>query len=293
MKSFFNWLSTPYYFNPSIKFEIKMSLIFGFSVFIFLYVFQPFTLSTFKDFLLEYTLIIGLFSFLGALTTLVIPSLIFKDYFNEDNWTVGRNIFLILCGMLFTGSILWFYAGIYKESKGIEHLSFSIFLVYTFLVGAIPSFVIVFINEKEIREKREKKAEEINTQKRKKREEKEILFDKEIVIYSDNKKEQISFSVDNLIYITSQGNYASFFLKEDNNEIKEKILRVTLQKISIDLEKFSKIIRCHKSYIINSKYITDISGNARGYLLKCNYIPFDIPVSRSFSKNSIMQILTN
>ncbi len=99
--------------------------------------------------------------------------------------------------------------------------------------------------------------------------------------------------MDDLIYITSQGNYASFYIKEKNGLVKEKILRVTLQKINTDLEPFSRIIRCHKSYIVNTAYVTDITGNARGYLLKINCINFSIPVSRSFSKKSLLQLMAN
>ena len=291
MKSFINWLSTPYFFNPSAKFKLKTSLAFGFFVFIFLFLFKPFTLSTFKGFLFEYTISIGIITFLGSLFVLFIPSFIFKSYFNEDNWTVGRNLLLILFGMLFIGSVLWYNAEVFKKDKDLENLSLPVFLSYTFLVGAIPAIFIIFINEKDVRQKRERKAQEINTQKKKKLEDTYINLEQKTTIYSDNEKEFLSFKIDKLIYITSQGNYASFFLKDDKNQIKEKILRVTLQKINLNLEGYSKIIRCHKSYIVNSEYVTGIKGNARGYLLEFDEISFDIPVSRSFSKKSLMQFL--
>jgi len=70
------------------------------------------------------------------------------------------------------------------------------------------------------------------------------------------------------------------------------ILRVTLTKIDEELQDYTSIIRCHKSYIINVNFITDISGNARGYLLKSDVIPFDIPVSRNFSKQSLKGLLS-
>ena len=110
--------------------------------------------------------------------------------------------------------------------------------------------------------------------------------------HSDNRKEFIGFDINNLIYITSQGNYASFFLKKENSyDLKEEILRVTLSKIESNLKNYSSIIRCHKSYIINTSYIDDITGNARGYLLKSKFLSFEIPVSRKFSKNSLFGLL--
>jgi hypothetical protein len=282
MKRVLNWLSKPYYFNPSTKFKLKLSFAFGLFLFLFLFFFKPFGLSRFEEALLEYSLGMGSLDFLGTFLLLYISPLIFKNYFNEDNWTVGRNILLMVVGLLFIALILWNFGEIYKETYGFDKLTLLEFLSKAFLVGIIPLTFYVFINEKTVREKRERrvfKVKEINK-------ESEINTPKEISINSDNEKEQITFDADNLVYITSQGNYASFFLKKDDT-IKEKILRITLTKITEKLKDHPNIIRCHKSYIVNSNFINDISGNARGYLLKSKYISEEIPVSRKFSKESL------
>lgn len=52
----------------------------------------------------------------------------------------------------------------------------------------------------------------------------------EITIYSENKKEKLTIHIDKLIYITIDGNYASFFL-DTTNGVKELILRNTLANI--------------------------------------------------------------
>ena len=282
MKRVLNWLSKPYYFNHSTKFKLKLSFAFGLFLFLFLFFFKPFGLSRFEEALFEYSLGMGSLDFLGTFLLLYISPLIFKNYFNEDNWTVGRNILLMVVGLLFIALILWNFGEIYKETYGFDKLTLLEFLSKAFLVGIIPLTFYVFINEKTVREKRERrvfKVKEINK-------ESEINTPKEISINSDNEKEQITFDADNLVYITSQGNYASFFLKKDDT-IKEKILRITLTKITEKLKDHPNIIRCHKSYIVNSNFINDISGNARGYLLKSNYISEEIPVSRKFSKESL------
>jgi hypothetical protein len=290
MKSIISWLSTPYYFNPSIKFKLKISFVFGVFVFFFLYVFKPFYLSSLNDLILEYTIGISTVTFIGTFFMLCVPALIFKDYFNEDNWTIGRNIFLIFLGLFFVGSFAWHFGNIYKSYYSIENISLQLFLYYTFLVGAIPVLFFVFFNEKNVRERREKKAINLNLLKNERLINENEILEKEVTIYSDNNKESIVFSVDNLIYISSQGNYASFFLKEGENS-KEKILRVTLSKIDLNFVDYKNIIRCHKSYIINVDFVKDVKGNARGYLLESNMIGFDIPVSRSFSKQSLLSLL--
>ncbi|TMM30377.1 hypothetical protein FDT66_06340 [Polaribacter aestuariivivens] len=288
LKSLKNWLSKPYYFNPSTKFKLKISLYHGLFIFFFLYIFKPFYLSQIEVIFLEYTIGIGIITFLGTFIMLYIPALLFKNYFNEDNWTVGRNLFLMIAGITIVGSFLWYFGEIYKEPYNLKKLAYLEFISYTFLVSLFPLSFFIFINEKNVREKREKKVIEF---KNKRENIKVNELEKEVIIYSDNSKEHISFHIDKLIYITSQGNYASFFIQKENGDLKEKILRATLTRIEKDLKKFDTIIRCHKSYIINTSFVNDISGNARGYLLKSESIPFQVPVSRSFSKQSLHSLL--
>ncbi|WP_343328472.1 LytTR family DNA-binding domain-containing protein [Polaribacter staleyi] len=291
MKKIINWLSIPYYFNPSVKFKLKISFFHGLFIFLFLYLFKPFYLNLFEVIILEYTLGIGIITCLGTFIFLYIPALIFKEYFNEDNWTIGRNLLLMVVGVTSGSVLLWYITQIYSETYQLIKISFLEFLFYTFLVSLIPLIFFIFFNEKKIRIRREKKVSEIKEIKKEKEIDLIIELAKEISIYSDNGKENITFLIDNLVYVTSQGNYASFFLINKNNELKEKILRVTLTKIATELKEYSNIIRCHKSYIVNIDYITDISGNARGYLLKSDFISTSIPVSRSFSKQSLQRLI--
>lgn len=283
-----NWFQKPYYFNPSIKFKSKLSLIFGFSVFSFLYIFEPFSLSTFNEYLFDYTLGIGLITFIGSLIVLILPPIFFKNYFNEDKWTIGRNLIYIGLCIIVNGTILWFFGQLFKQETHIEHINYFTFIYYTFLVSALPLIIFILFNEKSIRKKREETAKEINDLKSAKFNINNPL--KNITFSSENNKESFTIEVEKLVYITSEGNYASFFIIK-NNELKEKILRVTLTKIESFLKDYDFIIRCHKSYIINTKYVNRITGNARGYLLKCNILDFYIPVSRKFSKKSLLTLV--
>lgn len=292
MKAISSWLSTPYYFNPSTGFKLRISFFFGLFVFLFLYIFRPFYLSQFDVIIVEYTIGIGTIAFLGTFFMLYVPPLIFKEYFNEDNWTIGRNIFLILLGVLFIGSFLWYFGEMYKEPFNLRRLSLLEYLTYTLLVTSLPLTFFVFSDERRIRNLRQKKIKDIKEFKEQKELKESQPVDEIIKIYSDNKKEHLLVKVSSIIYITSQGNYASFFIKNDtNNDLKEMILRVTLTKIDNAFKNHSNIIRCHKSYIINTGYIDDITGNARGYLLNSKLFPNQIPVSRSFSKKSLLSLM--
>ena len=135
MKNILNWLSKPYYFNPTIKFKLKMSLFHGLFVFLFLYIFRPFYLIEIEVIILEYTLGIGIIAFLATFIILYFPALIFKEYFNEDNWTIGRNLFLMTIGITLVAIVLWYFGEIYKAPYNLKKISLLQFLSYTFLVS--------------------------------------------------------------------------------------------------------------------------------------------------------------
>lgn len=282
------WVNKPYYFNPSIKYKYKLCLILGVFLFVFLYIFQPFSLSSFGNYLLSYTLGIGIISTISGLLLMVIFPLLFPKFFDEDSWTLGKNLVFIIGCLFAIGNLLWVHGYYFKLDTNITHIPYFRFLYYTLLVGLFPIFGYTLVNQNQIQKKLSDKAAEINELK--KRFSLKIDVPEVINFSSENNKESIEIELKKLIYITSEGNYASFFILEDNT-LKEYILRVTLSKIEDYLKNVKNFIRCHKSYIVNTNYVKHISGNARGYLLTIDCLNFDVPVSRKFSRNSLVGLL--
>ena len=275
------WLKVPYYFNPSFYFKLKLSTSFSLFVFLFLFFFKPFQLSEFELVLLiQYTLFIAFFTFINILFVTSVLPLIFKKYFDEDNWTVGKTTLIYFFTTIVTAIILKYLGDFYI----IKTVSLSKYIFYSVLVSSFPFVFFIVNNERTVRLKRNEKAKRIISNKK---ETKKNEFSSEnIKIYAQNNKEYIKIETKDLLYITCQGNYASFFLRK-NGIIKEKILRTTLANIEKEFKNNPKIIRCHKSFIVNTNYILDITGNARGYILSLKNIENKIPVSRSFSKQSL------
>lgn len=287
LKKLKEYLDTPYFFNPSFNFKLKVSIIFGGFIFLFLYVFQPFYISFYTEIILEFTLGISLIAFAGILFFLTISPLIFKKFFNEDNWTIGKNILFIIIGIVFMSYAIYYFGETFKAPYNYISLSYFQYLFYSIMVAIIPCVFFISFNEKLTSSKRALKANKII----KDRIVPEKIISNNTKLFAQNNKEYIEFDSKNLVYITSQGNYASFFLRKEDY-IKEEIIRITLTKVETELTKISaSFVRCHKSYIINSNYIKDIKGNARGYLITLKDIPFDIPVSRNFTKQSLHHLL--
>ena len=167
----------------------------------------------------------------------------------------------------------------------MDSLSLGRFIYYTFIVGLFPSIFLLFINERNSRNKKINDVKEILLLKNKVKNRKPI-----ITFTSDNDKETLKITLKDLVYITSQANYACFYIQE-NNVLKEYVLRITLKKIEQLLINYDEFYRCHKSFMINSNYVLSLEGNARGYQLILSFTSIKIPVSRSFPKELLKKII--
>mgnify|MGYP000303676348 CR=1 FL=1 len=288
MKKLNTWLLRPYYFNFSNSFRFFMSFSFGFFTFLFLYFLTPFSLIFLKgQFLFEYVFGISIIVFLVSIFLLFVLPFLFKNFFNPEKWTIGKNVAFIFIGHFIAGFFLWLYNYKVKNKYGMEPLSLATFTYYTFIVGLFPSIFIIFFNEKYIRERKNKNANDILLLKNDVTKEDIASF---IVCNSEDSKDTLKIAIENLVYIKSQSNYACFFVYE-NDLLKEKILRITLKKLEEQLTGYKDFYRCHKSYIINSNYINNLEGNARGYQLLLSVSATKIPVSRSFPRELLKIII--
>jgi len=117
--------------------------------------------------------------------------------------------------------------------------------------------------------------------------EKSFVPDKKdrIVIIKTDTKEELTINLNKLVYIEAQENYSKVVWIDDE-EIIEKLLRVTLKNIEDQIVD-SSIIRCHRSYIINTKVKFSILGNSNGYRLRSPLLRDTIPISRSLGKEIV------
>lgn len=293
-KYFIKSLKKPYPFREELDFQISLSFILGFFVFIILYLLKPFGLGVLENNLLYY------FGGYGIITTVVIlihflfivPA--FPNYFSDKTWNVKKEILTVSSVVLIVGSLAWIYHK--KVALGnIEHNKFTYlyFLKYTASIGIFPVIIYVYLVEFFLTSSRKNISEVVK---------KKVGFNlsdidrkkEKVIIYSSNKKNSLQFSLNNLIYITSEGNYACFFIIETKtNKVVEKILRVQLHIVEKELGKFQEIIRCHKSYIVNKNFVVDISGNARAHYLHLLNLETEIPVSRKFKKSELVALISS
>lgn len=105
----------------------------------------------------------------------------------------------------------------------------------------------------------------------------------EIVHLSDNNGNlKLSIKLDNLFYIISQDNYIKVYYL-NNGKLNNYMLRCKIKTIE---ESFngSSLVRCHRSYIINTDKIKVIRKEKDGTFIDLDYDGIDaIPVSKGYA----------
>lgn len=285
------WLNKPYYFNKSIFFRLFISFGLGGIVFIFLFILKPKGID--KIALNPYLFRLGyaVNTSLILLLYFFVVTKLFPDYYNNEVWTIKKQLINITGIMVMCSIVHWIYSlSVLSKSHYIQYVSFLEILFYTTVLGIAPSTIFIYFNEKYSAEKLDNIGNEIPTIQNKKV---TIIVNNEIpkkvTIYASNKKDSITFDIDSLLYITSENNYACFFLNDKENNVKERILRLPLHLVEAELTAFNHILRCHKSYIVNTNYVSKIAGNTKGYSLEIEKKL--IPCSRKFKKEDLINLI--
>lgn len=288
--SVIKWLKKPYYFNNSIFFRLLISFGLGAIVFIFLFILKPKGID--KIAINPYLFRLGYAvntSFVLLLYFFVVTKL-FPDYYNNEVWTIKKQLINIVGVMIVCSIVHWIYSlSVLSKSHFIQYVSFLEIVFYTMMFGTIPSAIYIYFDEKFSNKKQIENTPPPII------ESKKIVINvnneppKKVTIYASNKKDSITFNIDSLLYITSENNYACFFLNDKEDNIKERILRLPLRLVEAELTVFSHILRCHKSYIVNTNYVNKIVGNTKGYSLEIEKKL--IPCSRKFKKEDLINLI--
>lgn len=212
--------------------------------------------------------------------TILLP-LVFKHYFSEQRWTLGKNIFIsvlmllviTICNTLLGGQLYGYPFSV----KALLH-----FLYYTLGIGLVVNSFISVINYKRLLKKHLATADTIN---------KEMQHEPvtntmgsaQITLASEAGKESFVFSLDELLYIEAADNYTKVFCIKESR-LQDRMLRSTLKRIELQLP-YPQVFRCHRSFLVNLVKVKSVSGNAQGYQLSLEGTEKLVPVSRSAGKS--------
>lgn len=268
------FLNKPYPYNDDLRHNAKIIFFISLGILAFLLVFQPIEIDTFtsKQIIFLVTgLPISTFVVL-SINLIILPSLFPKVFYNNV-WNIKKEIIWNLWILLtISSSDFLFYTQLFE----ILDISFSD-IGRILLLGFLPVAVLIIINQDRLLRSHLKSAQQLNEKLTESKEQKVKL----IHFISDYKKDNLSILPNSLLVIKSADNYIEIYYKSEGM-IKKQMIRYSLKKAVETVNEFDFIIRCHRTFIVNTNQIKEITGNSQGYKLYFENLDFPVFVSPKY-----------
>lgn len=279
---FITYLSQPFPDNDTIRVSVYNAIYIGIFVALFLLLFQPFT--EFKQADSEYIWSCAVF---GLITTIVIISYeliqvyVFQIKKDTEYWTLYKWLISSIILLLLISSANYIYVSLFFSPSFSLHIFWQL-LYSTFLIGIFPLIFVGTVKALSSNRKHSKIAENYTDSMRSEftpQQSQIILLSNETA--KNNQTEQSTA----ILYIESLQNYIRVMSVTKDGNTKELLIRNTLSNV-LQKCKNTSIERCHRSFLVNTEHILQVSGNAQGLLLELKYIQDrHIPVSRKYVSN--------
>lgn len=276
LKRIKNKLKQPYLIKDSVVDKLKMSLVYGAFVALFLLSFQPFGLNSLESKLVEICLIYGAITTAVIIILNIIIAPLFPRHFDEQSWNTGREISWTIVNILSIGLANAVYTS-YLNDNSLSLKYIFLFEFYTFLVSILPITFIIVYNESKSSRRYNELSQDINQKLTA-----HTNPTSTIKIESQNQNEELMINSSDLLFIKAADNYIEVYHLE-SDEVRNSMLRNTLKSVEEIFTNNENIIRCHKSYLVNLQYVNNVSGNAQGYKLHLDFTDIPIPVSRKLN----------
>jgi hypothetical protein len=295
--------------GDSLSSFLRTALSFGVFVTLFLSLFTPIGLDAVPaPMLYVHTLVYGaLCSAIMLGNSLLLPH-VFPRAFESESWNVGKHIGFSLW------TVLTVALGNVCYSVWQFHFQMSLSTVITFLgttllIGLFPATVLTLLQERRLLRRNIDSASRISahlhspdvtdivpSQNGNASNDKAVhtpsstpAVSPNLVFEGASAKERLEAPPEAIVCLQSSDNYVTV-VELNDGELRTTMLRMTLKSAEERTNNYPHIMRCHKSYMVNLKFVRDVSGNAQGYKLHIPALDFPVPVSRSY-QDRILQAL--
>lgn len=235
---------------------------------LFLYIFQPFGISTLASNQFIICLGFGVMTFLGAVIFDFIVDQILSLKGRGAQWTFGQWILNNL-GIMFCISLANF---LYARLLLFGYIDWRLFpqMMYgTFMVGILPLVILGGFSLLKEEKKYQRIAAEINQE-------------EALPAHAKPLAEATVFDIPihQIRYVEALQNYAKIGYVNPEGQLNVKTERSTLKEILAKTSQNS-IVKCHRSFLVNRDAIIAAAGNAQGLSLTLSDCDKLIPVSRT------------
>jgi LytTr DNA-binding domain-containing protein len=288
---------------------------FGVFVFLFLFLFRPFRLDLYPPVRLLYTtavygLITGTVIFAGSflLIKLIGP------FIKEERWTLGKqilwNTFLMVCIALLNVFVTQFMLNV-----PIPLSWYFKMLIWVFMLGIFPIAIAELLTYNHYLRRHVKKASEMSELMLKSNtteniaqqsvpfltmslKEEEVLDAEpatknfglppnvadlasgDLLLTGENLGDNLEIPGDKLLAVQALDNYVNIFW-ELNGVLQTTMLRNTLTNIARQVSDLPYLYRTHRGWLVNTKRVIQVEGNAQGLKLLVPLLKQRVPVSRA------------
>ena len=282
--SFFNLASQyPFYHKGKDRF-IFSAIIFLMS-FGFNYFFEPFD-TNFTEHKLSYFWIHLIHAAVSVVIFLLLSFSL--EFFNikEEDWTLKKELIFIAGLLLLVGVSQFLIRDIIYNNPNnwnVEYLVEEV--LHTSLVGFLFACILLPMNQLLLFKKYAHQAILLNNKRENSISETPPIYSQQreaVFIQTAIEQENFDLDIDNFLYAKSEGNYIEIHILSSDQNATKLLKRSTLTNFSKQLSDFDFILQVHRSYLINLKKVTGVSGNAQGYKLELlDSSQTVVPVSRS------------
>ncbi len=262
----------PYYYRGRsllVIFLVLFVMSFGFN-----YFFKPFDVNL-SEHKMPY-IGISLMHTLAAALIFLMTSMVFSYFHRKiEQWHISNEItfllLLFLCigigqflirDLIYENPNNWSWKYLFEEVRN------------TFMVGILFVLILVPLNFSRLYYINQKQAGLLSLL----REEVESIGP--VFIKTNQKSDDFYLNTSDLVFAKSEGNYVEIYM-EEQNDIVRNLVRIPLKDLERQLRDDPFIVKTHRSYLVNTRYIEDISGNAQGYKLQLKHCPDPVSVSRN------------
>ena len=272
MKKISKFLRTNVHINSTSR-KLYLVLFTVSFAFIFLNFFEPFGLYYDRSFSQEEVFIELFIAILLAFVVLLLSQFVVRLLLKFDKFTFASLFFWFLLEAA-TVAFVWSIFDVF--SKNLTNNFVSVWLenyVGYLLIMGFPYFF--FVSYVHVRDTIKNLKNENSTSPSKKQEKIEVA------LKDENDVVRMVLKIENLLFIKSADNYIEVHFLE-NGSVSKSLLRTSIKKLETSFSN-TPIIRCHRSFIVNTNNIELTKKTSSGYTLKLNQVSeLTIPVSKSY-----------
>jgi DNA-binding LytR/AlgR family response regulator len=218
----------------------------------------------------------GVVAFVGMLIAKFVLPQALKSFYDNQNWTIGRQVIHLSVVILIIGMMTLAYSNYFSIA------SFTLIDVLKVVaVGIIPVIVITFIQQKLFHTRFTTAADDINSNLNSLNlpASKQIL---PVLVFGES-GQKLSLLPNQLIYAETSKDSTDFYWQNFMG-VEKTTVQTSLANVEKELSTHPQFVRLHRNFVVNMRGIHKVEGNARGYELYIARKKNAIPVSWKFHK---------